>query len=58
MLTFRGDMPPPKHEHGETLPYGKSAGVIMHRRHNGHYWEYGLLCEDYPFIVWVRESYK
>ena len=51
-MIYRGSFPPPKFEHGETVYYGSTVGIIQHRRHNGRYWEYGLLINGYPGICW------
>lgn len=54
-VTFRGSMPAPKHEHGDTLSYGNLQGVVQYRRHNGRGWEYGLLVPGYVMVFWINE---
>ena len=52
-MIYRGDYPPPQFDHGDPVMVGSFEGVIQHRRHNGREWNYGVLVESIPFVLWT-----
>lgn len=55
-MIFRGSGPAPTFEHGDEVElYGGYTGVIQHRRQNAQRWEYGVLVDSLPFILWVTD---
>ena len=51
-ILFRGDMEPPKFEHGDIIKIGDREGVVQHRRYHGRNWSYGLIMDGWPGIYW------
>lgn len=52
MIVFKGSMEKPEFEHGETVVVNGLKSTIQHRRHTGFQWEYGLLMDGIPGIMW------
>lgn len=58
MKTFKGDMTPPKYEHGQAVRYLGNDGVVQHRKHSkdSNRWEYGVVFASPLGIQWMNET--
>lgn len=55
MMNYRGSMPEPKYQHGESIQRGGTTGVVLHRNWTRLGWEYGLQVPGSVMILWVKE---
>jgi len=58
-ITFKGDMTPPKYEHGQAVRYLSSDGVVQHRKHSKdtNSWSYGVVFGGMLGLQWMSEEH-
>jgi len=57
-MIFKGDMKPPKYEHGTVIFRDCYRGTINHRKfkENLKEWEYGVIFESPLGLQWISEE--
>jgi len=57
MISYKGEMSAPKHNHGDRIQIGSGVGTIHHRSYDQGRWRYGVITDRKPgHLCWVSEE--